>query len=295
MTDPHQHQTPPAWYPDPDPNNPGGQRWWDGARWTEHSRPAVPAPQPLYDAGQDARPPVAPHPTPAQPGYGQPAQPAPALREPARPSYPPSAAQPGYAPAPAPAYGPGGYAGGAAPAFPPVKPGTSALTWPVWLVVGLPLLTTIAYMFVDFTSYFRAVIALSASGANPGGAEISHLTSTMSGFIVGALLVDVLGFVVYGLGVMFAYFDWRELGRRGFVRPFHWAWAFLTLVTFGIPFVYVIGRTVVSHRRGGKDALWPVWALVAVIVIGIVLIVIKVVMIVGVISSTIGTSAPGVS
>ena len=281
MTDPNQHQTPPAWYPDPDPNNPGGQRWWDGARWTEHSRPAVPAPQPLYDAGQDARPPAAQHPTSTQPGYARPSQPA----------YPPSATQPTYAPTPAPAYASGGYAGATpdAAAFPPVKPGTSGHTWAIWLVVGLPLLIAIAYMFVDFTAYFRAIISLSASGSNPGSGDVSRFSSALSGFVIEVLLIDVLGLVIYGLSVMVAYFDWRELQRRGFVRPFHWAWTFLSQP------VYVIGRTVVARRRGGTDTMWPIWGMIAVFVIIIVLVVIKVVMVFNVIYSTVGTYGPGVS
>lgn len=31
------NRTPPGWYPD----GAGGQRWWDGTQWTEHSAPAV--------------------------------------------------------------------------------------------------------------------------------------------------------------------------------------------------------------------------------------------------------------
>ena len=40
---------PPGWYPDP--SVPGAQRWWDGARWTEHSS----APQPVPTAPPTAQ------------------------------------------------------------------------------------------------------------------------------------------------------------------------------------------------------------------------------------------------
>lgn len=32
-----------GWYPDPDPSNPAGMRWWDGIAWTAHVR----TPQPI--------------------------------------------------------------------------------------------------------------------------------------------------------------------------------------------------------------------------------------------------------
>ncbi|KTR73670.1 hypothetical protein NS234_19740, partial [Microbacterium oxydans] len=38
----------------------------------------------------------------------------------------------------------------------------------------------------------------------------------------------------------------RGLAARGFVRPFPWAWTFLSSL------VYVIGRHVVIRRRGGR-------------------------------------------
>lgn len=42
MSDPNQPTTPPGWYPD----GQGGQRWWDGTQWTEHTQPP-PADTPL--------------------------------------------------------------------------------------------------------------------------------------------------------------------------------------------------------------------------------------------------------
>lgn len=230
-----QNTTPPAWYPDPDPANPGGERWWDGTRWSEHSRPA-PTPAPEYH--------LPPQPA-AAPSYGQ---------------Y--QAAAPAPSPYPI------------APGFPPVPAGTSALTWSIWLYVGLPLLSAIAAMFIDFSSYLRAVLSISASGSTPDQANIAPFVPSVSAFIAEAAAVQLLGLVIYVLCVLFAYFDHRELARRGFARPFHWAWAFFEIVSpLGI--VYVIGRTVVAHRRGGRHALWPIWGLIAVVVVSTVLILVK--------------------
>lgn len=80
MSDPNQPSTPPGWYPD----GQGGQRWWDGTQWTEHTQPP--------DGGATGAPATPPTPGPsdqatvvapnraadfnqggAQPGYGQPA------------------------------------------------------------------------------------------------------------------------------------------------------------------------------------------------------------------------------
>jgi uncharacterized protein len=40
--DPGRQGAAPGWYPDP--GVPGGQRWWDGTRWTDHASPPPQAP-----------------------------------------------------------------------------------------------------------------------------------------------------------------------------------------------------------------------------------------------------------
>ena len=63
MSDPNQPTVPAGWYPD----GQGGQRWWDGTQWTEHTQP--PAAGPAADATVVAPRPQQP---PAQPQFQQP-------------------------------------------------------------------------------------------------------------------------------------------------------------------------------------------------------------------------------
>ncbi|MHA7985834.1 DUF2510 domain-containing protein [Rathayibacter sp. CAU 1779] len=284
MSDPDQPTTPPAWYPDPDPQNPGGQRWWDGVRWTEHSRPAPQGGQPLYNAGAPASGSAAqPGSTGQQGQYGQQVPSVPSAPPGGAGTYPPAHPQNAYVQTAhtQPAHQQAGYQPVypvQATGFPRVQPGTSALTSYIWLVVALPLVSAVAWLFVDYSSYFRTLISLSERGEMSQG-DVTQMMSSMSGFIISALIVQVLGIVVYGLSVLFAFFDSRELARRGFARPFHWAWAFLSGP------VYVIGRTVVARRRGGVNTMWPIWALIAVYVIYFAVIIVKVVSAFSVISS----------
>jgi hypothetical protein len=72
MTD--AHTAPAGWYPQPDGS--GGQRWWDGERWTEHTSPlTAPAVAPVYAAAPAAVPAAAPAPAAAMPQYDSRAQP----------------------------------------------------------------------------------------------------------------------------------------------------------------------------------------------------------------------------
>jgi hypothetical protein len=86
MSDPNQPSAPAGWYPD----GQGGQRWWDGTRWTEHTQPAQgPAPAAPTGAVDPMQTVVAPPRTPAQglpPQAGAPAAPG---GHPGQPGVPP--------------------------------------------------------------------------------------------------------------------------------------------------------------------------------------------------------------
>ncbi|MFD7293883.1 DUF2510 domain-containing protein [Streptomyces sp. NPDC059897] len=66
-------QTPAGWYPDPGqiPNGPRTERWWDGARWTDQTRPAATTPPPpSQQPAPFAQQPPAPNPAyPSHPGH----------------------------------------------------------------------------------------------------------------------------------------------------------------------------------------------------------------------------------
>ncbi|MHB9757592.1 DUF2510 domain-containing protein [Streptomyces sp. BYX5S] len=85
-------QTPAGWYPDPGqvPNGPRTERWWDGARWTDQTRPATtPPPVPPTAPQQPSQPPQ------QQPVAAVPQYPTAPVMNPAYPNYP---GQPGQLP-----------------------------------------------------------------------------------------------------------------------------------------------------------------------------------------------------
>jgi len=154
----------------------------------------------------------------------------------------------------APAAGPAPYQPYGTPAH-RVPEGTPTGTVWVWLVVFLPLLPLVMLFFWDVRGYLEASIA------NP------YAASTGLFFDPGYLTLMILGWVVYGLSVWFAYLDSAALARLGYARRFHWAWTFLSAL------VYVIGRSVFVRRESGRG-LAPLWAVIAVNVTSFVVVMI---------------------
>ncbi len=115
--------------------------------------------------------------------------------------------------------------------------GTSSNTVWIWIGAILPLAQLLELPFlVHFYQQIGAAglrnpRALSAAETNAG---------------TGNLTLDAISLLVYAIWVVLAVVDYNVLKSRGVVRPFHWAWTFLSV------WVYVIGRAVVAHRRTGS-------------------------------------------
>lgn len=121
--------------------------------------------------------------------------------------------------------------------------GTSTSTVWIWLLGALHFAGAVRLMTIDLEQYLRASLA-----SNPTTEDSTLLLAS-----------SAIGWLIYGLAVLFARRDHRELTARRVPRPFHWAWGFLA------PLVYVIGRTVVVRRRA--DGLTgPLWLAIAGIV-----------------------------
>lgn len=218
--------TPAGWYFDP--NDPSRMLWWDGVQWVVPPAPAPPAaPQPASAAWQGSAA-AATGGTSAWPAAAPPVM----STTPANPQHPDVATE---------------------------------TPW-IWLVILLPVLSTLSVFLVDWRGYLDTVTQWSMYDGTAGALPPAFSSGTVSMTLLG-----LGGTLAAGLVVLFAWLDWRELRSRGIPRPFHWAFAFLTLViTNG---VYVIGRVVVLRRETGKGlaSLW-VWIGVTVvswIVVGI--------------------------
>lgn len=135
-----------------------------------------------------------------------------------------------------------------------VGPDTPVYGASIWMIVGLPLLSVFAFASFDMTEYMISVTTLGPAGA---ATDLDYL------FLQG------LGFAIYVASVVFAFLDWRGLRADGYDRPFHWAWAILSVT------VYVIGRSVIVNRRAGRG-LWPIGAFLALVVLQLVVVGLKV-------------------
>ena len=151
-------------------------------------------------------------------------------------------AQPAYG---QPEYGYPAYA--TAPERPLLPAGTPIYTVFIWLVTLLPLATLLILPFW-----------------NPVAA-ISEMRTSQNFYTFGTLLAQLLSFIGYGLTVVFAWLDYRRLERVGVVRPFHWAWVFVS----GI--VYVIGRSIIVRRVAPGRGLAPIWVSGGVVVVSLVI------------------------
>jgi hypothetical protein len=168
---------------------------------------------------------------------------------PAAPAPAPAAPAPA-APAPA-APAPEGAASAAPPATATRRPGT---VW-IWAAIVASVLPLYTGVFLDPAAAVRG-IGGSGSTLTPAGAIVVALAALV--------IVDV---ALVAAALLFAWLDHRTLRRRGVEAPFGWGWAVLAFaLTLG---VYVVGRTVVVHRRTGRG-LAPLWGWLAATLIGLV-------------------------
>ncbi|UVJ38717.1 DUF2510 domain-containing protein [Arthrobacter sp. CJ23] len=128
----------------------------------------------------------------------------------------------------------------------------------IWTIALLPVLP--ALLLLTWNPEFRVI-------TTPRGMRTMDPTSIFS---PSYFLLMASGFLTYGLSVLFAYFDHQRLAQSGVVRPFHWAWCFLSGT------VYVIGRTVIVRKVAPDRGLWPIWILIATVVLAFTITAIKV-------------------
>ncbi|WP_029947212.1 DUF2510 domain-containing protein [Leifsonia aquatica] len=144
-----------------------------------------------------------------------------------------------------------------APKRPALNPATPVGTVWIWLVVLLPLVTLAMLPFLrfDFTSYFYTTMHASPQ-------NIPDPFVLLGGPMYFVLVL--VGWLIWAVTVVLSWLDYRELTRRGVVRPFHWAWSFLSSL------VYVIGRTVIVRGVADRRGMAPLWGAIAVTVLSFI-------------------------
>jgi hypothetical protein len=126
------------------------------------------------------------------------------------------------------------------------KPGT---VW-FWLLAFTPLLNIA--LLIPSTIYLGQLTNIDLTDT----AALIRITASPE-----LAVVSILNLVVTVILILFPFFDWRELERRGIPRPFHWSWSLFVFI-IGSPLVYMIGRAVVAKRRTGAG-LAPFWIYIA--------------------------------
>ena len=123
----------------------------------------------------------------------------------------------------------------------------------IWAITLLPLLSSTLLLLWNPELRFITV-----------GRQQTPTLDPLSIFTPAYFMLVVSGFLVYAVSVLLAYFDSERLKRAGVVRPFHWAWSFLSSG------VYVIGRSVIVSQVARRRGLVPIWVLIGVFVLNIV-------------------------
>ncbi len=160
----------------------------------------------------------------------------------------------GGPPLPVPAPAPGSVPGRPLPRLPRPRLGDDVPVYNpyIWIITALPLIPLL------FLMLWNPVLRVRPAG--PG--QVRELDPT-SVFTPPYFLLIGSGLLIYVVGALLAYLDWDKLRSEGVVRPFHWAWAFLSRE------LYAVGRSVVVHEVAPKRGLAPIWAVVGVTTLSI--------------------------
>ncbi|MEV8041389.1 DUF2510 domain-containing protein [Arthrobacter sp. NPDC080082] len=142
---------------------------------------------------------------------------------------------------------------------PQISPSTPVYNPFIWLIATLPIIPLISLAFWNPVLRTRTTGLRRVQTMDPA----SILT-------LPYLLALGTGLIIYAVSAVLAYLDWQKLRRDGVVRPFHWAWVFLSRE------LYVIGRSAVVHEAAPRRGLAPVWVTLGMIVLTAALIGIKV-------------------
>ena len=134
--------------------------------------------------------------------------------------------------------------------------GTRPYTPWIWLMVFLPYLTLPLLFTFNIAGMYSGFDLNDPASANR--AQVEMMTSP------SYIALTLGGFVIYGLCVVFAFLDHKEIVKRGIPRPFHWAWTFLSSPA------YVIGRSVIVRRRTGLG-IAPMWVAIGMLVLSLII------------------------